>query len=190
MRGYVYKNLNTVIEDCLAWDLGIGGSCEGFKHVATTGVNFGTAVGNDTIRNCVAYNCRRGFRNDLSGAASTITTSTINIDASGIADTGNGSVQLTAGGSMTFRNNIVLGAGDGKVFQSSSIVEDHNDVFGFAVLGKTLDASDLTISTTFQDVPHKNWTAQAIATKTGASDGGAQGVRYLNSGEQIVWITA
>lgn len=186
MRGYVYKNLNTVIENCLAWDLGTGGSNEAFKHINTTANNFGTAVGDDILRNCVAYNCKRGYRMEESGATMTVLSSVYHVDTTGIC---NIALRRTNPANLTVRNCVILGAGDGQAFEDASIVEDYNDVFGFTTLGKTLDSTDLTVTTAFESVPNKDWVALACALQTGASDSGLIGVRYSGTGEQVFWIS-
>lgn len=93
-------------------------------------------------------------------------------------------VRQTAG-TMVFRDNVMMGAGDGTAFEAA-VTEDHNDVFNFGATGKVLDATDLTIDPVFQDVPNRIWVATAAALQTAASDGGAMGLRYPG-GEEIIW---
>ncbi|MGH9389545.1 MAG: hypothetical protein ACRD1Z_08010 [Vicinamibacteria bacterium] len=181
MRGFCFKNLSTIVEDCLCFDLGTAGSNESFNHLGS--VSFGTAVGPTTVRNCVAYRAKRGYRMQLAGTTMTVTASVYHTDLVGIL-AGQVAVRQTAG-TMVFQNNVMVGAGDGTAFEAA-VTEDHNDVFNFGALGKVLDPTDLTIDPNFQNPSQRKWEALDPAVKTGASDGGAMGVRYPG-GETIIW---
>lgn len=181
MRGVVMKNLSTLVEDVLCYDLGTGGANEAFKLNAEA--IFGTAVGTYTIRNSVAYNCKRWYRNALGGATLSITDSVGNNDVAGIA-AGQTLVQQSAG-TLSISDSVLVGAGDGTCF-TAAMTEHHNDVFNFAATGKVLDATDLTIDPIFEDVVNGDWVATAPACQTAASDGGALGIRYAG-GTKIIW---
>jgi hypothetical protein len=182
MRGVVVKNLNTVVEDVLCDDIGIGGSNEAFKH--NNELAFGTAIGTSQWRNCVAYNCKRFYRITLAGATMTVFQSVGDNDVVGIA-AAQVLVQQSAG-TLNFYDNVIVGAGDGTAFTAAVAVEDHNDVFNFAATGKVLDATDLTVDPVFEDVANNMWNATEPAVLAGARDGGAMGLRYA-AGEEIIW---
>lgn len=186
MRGVCVKNLNTRIEDVLVDDIGTAGSNENFNQPVGGTVQFGTAVGPTTVRNCVAYNAKRGYRQQVAGATMTVTTSVYHTDTPGIL-AGQVAVRQSAG-TMVFRNNVMVGAGDGTAFEAA-VTEDHNDVFNFGATGKVLDPTDLTIDPVFQDVPNNIWVATAPALQTAGSDAGPLGVRYPG-GEAIIWCGA
>lgn len=182
MRGFCVNNNATTIEDCLAYDLGTAGSNEGFKHVASFGSE--STNGNVTIRNCVAYRCKRGYREDHPGQSMTITASVYHTDLTGILQA---AVRLdNTGTSLTITDSVLVGAGDGTCFNNVSISEHHNDVFTFGTVGLTLAGTDLTVDPKFMHVAMREWIAKDSSVKTGAADGGAMGVRYPG-GEQIIW---
>ncbi len=182
MRGFIFNNNSTVVEDCLAFDLGTAGSNEGFKHVASFGSD--TAAGPSTIRNCVAYRCKRGYREDSPGQSMTITNSVYHTDLTGILDR---AVRLdNTGTALTITDSVLVGAGDGTAFNSASITENHNDVYNFGAVGLTLDGTDLAVDPGFLNVAAKEWIATTGSVTTGASDGGAMGVRYPG-GTTIIW---
>lgn len=182
MRGFCVNNNSTTIEDCLAFDLGTGGSNEGFKHVASFGSE--TTAGNVTIRNCVAYRCKRGYREDHPSQSMTISDSVYHCDLTGICEF---AIRLNnTGTSLTITDSVLVGAGDGTAFDNASISENHNDVFNFGAVGLTLAASDLTVDPHFMNVSRKEWVAKTASVKIGASDGGAMGIRYPG-GETIIW---
>lgn len=116
----------------------------------------------------------------------TVTTSVYHTDTPGIL-AGQVAVRQSAG-TMVFRNNVMVGAGDGTAFEAA-VTEDHNDVFNFGATGKVLDPTDLTIDPVFQDVPNNIWVATAPALQTAGSDAGPLGVRYPG-GEAIIWCGA
>jgi hypothetical protein len=181
MRGFGWKSINVVVEDCLVNDIGTNGENEGFKqHQEAV---FGTAVGNSTVRNCVVYNGKQAYRITLAGTTMTVTSSVAYNGTLGIA-AGQTFVRQTAG-TMIFENGIIEGAGDGTAFDAT-VTENHNDVFNVAAPGKVLDATDLTINPLFNDAALNDYRAEAPAVKTGASDGGTMGVRYPG-GEIIIW---
>lgn len=182
MRGFCVNNNATTIEDCLAFDLGTAGSNEAFKHVAGFGSE--STNGNVTVRNCVAYRCKRGYREDHPNQSMTITNSVYHTDLTGILDR---AVRLdNTGTSLTITDSVLVGAGDGTCFNNTSITENHNDVYNFAAVGLTLAGTDLTLDPKFQNVAMRTWTAKDVSVKTGASDGGAMGVRYPG-GTTIIW---
>ena len=182
MRGFAVNNNSTVIEDCLAYDLGTAGSNEAFKHVASFGSE--STNGPVTIRNCVAYRAKRGYREDHPNQSMTITNSVYHTDLTGILDK---VFRLdNSGTSMTVTDCVAVGAGDGTCFSSTSITESFNDIYNFGTVGKTLAASDLTVDPAFTDVGSRNWIATTASVQTGASDGGAMGVRYPG-GTTIIW---
>lgn len=181
-RGYVFKSINVVVEDCLADDIGTAGSNEAFKH--NNEAAFGTAVGTSSFRNCVAYNCKRFYRITLAGATMNVFNSVGHNDVVGIA-AAQTLVQQSAG-SLSFTDNVIVGAGDGTAFTAAVAVENHNDVFNFLATGKVLDPTDLTIDPLFEDVPNGDWLALAPACQTAANDGGLIGIRYAE-GEKIIW---
>lgn len=181
MRGFCFKSINVVVEDCLADDIGTGGSNENFKHHSE--VIFGNAVGNSTVRNCVAHNAKRAYRVEQAGGTMTVTASVAHVDTLGIC-AGNTLVRQTAG-TMIFRNNIIFGAGDGTAFDAT-VTEDHNDVFNMLANGKPLDPSDVTVNPAFSNAPLHDYRALAAAVAAAASDGGVLGIRYPG-GEVIIW---
>jgi hypothetical protein len=181
MRGFGWKSINVIVEDCLANDIGTAGSNENFKQ-HSEGV-FGTAIGNSSVRNCVAYNAKRGYRIDLTAATMTCTECVVYNDTIGIA-AGQVLVRQT-NGTMIWTNGIIEGAGDGTAFDAT-VTENHNDVFNVAAPGKVLDGTDLTIDPVFTDPALHDYRATAPAVVTGASDGGTMGVRYPG-GEVIIW---
>lgn len=183
MRGFTWKSINVVVEDCIADDIGTAGSNESFKHHEEA--IFGTAVGNSSVRNCVAHNCKRGFRVTLVGATLTVTSSTIYMDTLGIC-AANFLFRQAAGANLTVQNCVLEGIGDGTAFESASATENHNDIFNVAAPGKTLDATDLTVDAVLSNPTIHDYRATAASVKTGASDGGTQGVRYV-AGEAIIW---
>lgn len=180
MRGYVFHNLSTILEDCLTFDLGTGGSNENFKAIAYAG---DTATGPSTCRNCVAFNCKRGWRMDSVGATMTLSQCVGDVAVAGIL-AGNVMMRQTSG-TLVVRNCVMVGAGDGTAFEAA-VTEDHNDVFNFGAPGKVLDPSDIAIDPIFEDVANGDWLALAAAAQTAASDGGAVGIRY-QAGEKIIW---
>ncbi|MEM3000651.1 MAG: hypothetical protein QXP41_00465 [Candidatus Nitrosocaldus sp.] len=181
MRGVVCKSLNVYVENVLCEDLGTAGSNEAFKH--NDEAIFGTAVGTSTWRNNVAYNCKRGYRLSLPGATMNSRNNVFYNDIAGIT-----SIAVRGSNLHSFKNGIIMGAGDGTAFELA-IVEDHNDVFNVADIGKALDVTDYTIDPAFHNVANRNFTADATSLQTGGSDGGPIGVRYTPTGEAIIWAT-
>lgn len=182
MRGFIFNNNATTVEDCLSHDLGTAGSNEGFKHVASFGSDI--AAGPSTLRNCVAYRCKRGYREDHPSQSMTITNSVYHTDLTGILDK---AVRLdNTGTSLTITDSVLVGAGDGICFNNAAITENHNDVYTFGTIGLTLAGTDLTVDPKFLNVAAKEWVAKASSVKTGASDSGAMGVRYPG-GTAIIW---
>ena len=183
MRGVVLKDLSAIVEDVLCEDLGTAGSNEAFKH--NNEAAFGTAVGSSSWRNCVAYNCKRWYRITLAGATMTVFESVGNNDVVGIS-AAQVLVQQSAG-SLDFQDNVMEGAGDGTAFTAAVAVEDFNDVFNFAALGKALGANDLTVDPLLEDPSTNLFNATDPAVMAGASDGGTMGIRYVAGGEEIIW---
>lgn len=183
-RGVVVRNVNTIVENVLADDLGTAGSNESFKTVNSSGPQYGSAVGSTEVRNCVAYESKRGYRAEQPSSTMSVRRSVFHTPSEGVTDR---AFRLTSGSALIVRDAVAVGATDGTVFESSSITEDHNDIYNFATLGKTLDASDLQRDPLFEDVPANNWTATDIQVAIGAVDGGSMGVRYTVSGEEIIW---
>jgi hypothetical protein len=183
MRGVVIKNLSTTVEDVLCEDLGTGGSCEAFKSNAA--VVLGSAVGNCTFRNCVAFNCHRGYRLALALAGMKVLHCVFFNNVAGIA-AGQTIMQTGPGGLYVVQDTVIQSAADGIAFSAVGVSEDHNDIFSVAANGKVLDATDLTIDPLFQDVLLRIFVATAPPLQTAASDGGAIGLRY-SGGEAIIW---
>lgn len=182
MRGFCVNNNATTVEDCLAYDTGTAGSNEAFKHCASFGSE--STNGDVTIRNCVAYRCKRGYREDHANQSMTITNSVYHTDLTGILDR---AVRLdNSGTSLTITDSVLVGAGDGICFNSASISEGNNDVYNFGTVGKTLAGSDFTVDPGFLNVAARTWTVTTASVSTGASDGGAMGVRYPG-GTTIIW---
>lgn len=183
-RGVVLRNADTIVENVLSDDIGTAGSNESFKTNSTSGAQFGSAVGPTEIRNCVAYESKRGFRAEQPSASTmTVTSSVYYTPTAGITDR---AFRLTAGSALVVQDTVAVGAGTGTAFESASIVEDHNDIFNFSATGKVLDPTDLTIDPLFLDSSVNQWVAEAPELQTTASDGGAMGLRYPG-GEEIIW---
>lgn len=186
-RGVVIRNVNTVVENVLVDDIGTAGSNEAFKTVSSSGTHFGSATGPASLRNCAAYNAKRGYRAEQPSSTMTVSKSVFHADTTGIVDR---AFRLTAGSALVVRDSVAVGAGDGTAFESASITEDHNDIFNFGTLGKTLDATDLQRDPLFNDVANNDWSATDVQVASGASDGGAMGVRYTVNGEEVIWCGA
>ena len=183
-RGTVTRNVNTIIENVLSDDIGTAGSNESFKTISSTGPQYGSAVGPTLCRNCVAFESKRGFRAEQpSGSTMTVSRSAYDTPTAGITDR---AFRLTAGSALVVEDTVAVGGGTGTAFESASIVENNNDIFNFAALGKVLDPTDQTIDPLFFDVPNRLWVATAPSLVTGGSDGGRIGVRY-STGEQVIW---
>lgn len=181
MKGIVSKNINMVVEDVLANDIGTADQNQAFIH-ATNG-DLGSAVGASSWRNCVAYNCRIGFEMDLAGATMTVNQCVANVDVLGRA----GGVQVRRlAGSLVVQNCQIVGAGDAIAFSAAGITEDHNNVFNWGATGKVLDPTDITVNPVFEDVANGDWLSTAPACQAAASDGGLIGMRY-SDGEKIIW---
>lgn len=181
MRGFMFKDINVVIEDCLVKDTGTAGSNEAFKHVTET--IFGTTAGNSSLRNCVAYNCKRWYRITQPATTMTMRNCIGDNDVVGIA-AGQTLIQQTAG-TLTIIDSVLTGAGDGTTF-TAGVTENHNDVFNFAATGKVLDATDITVDPLYEDVANGDFLALETTCQTAASDGGLVGIRYT-AGEKIIW---
>lgn len=184
MRGFTYKDINILFEDCLAYDIGSAGENENFKHHEE--VQFGTAVGPSHLRNCVAYNAQRAYLITLVGATMTATNCVAYNDVAGIA-AGQTFIDPTVG-TMIFTNGIIQGAGDGTAF-GATVEENHNNVFNVAAPGKVLDPTDLTVDSMFQDPANGDYLALAGPLQSGAADGGLVGIRFA-AGEKIIWCNA
>lgn len=185
MRGVVIKGINGIVEDVLCDDIGTGGSNQNF--LIPTGASFGTASGTVAFRNCVSYNGRFGYAIAVAGSTMVVQNCVYYADQLGITST---AVFLSTVGALTFQDSVSFGAGDGFAFTpdplGSPIVENHNDVFNFGTIGRTLDPTDISINPLFQDVPDGDFVAVAPACRVAAADGGAVGVRYPG-GEKIIW---
>lgn len=183
-RGVVIRNVNTVVENVLSDDLGTAGSNESFKTISSSGPQYGSAVGSATLRNCVAHQSKRGYRAEQPASGMAVSNSVFHTENLSITDR---AFRLTATAALLVKNCVGVGGGDGTAFENAAILEDHNDIFNFAALGKTLDATDLQRNPVFADVAGHIWEATDALVAVGASDGGAMGVRYTPSGEQIIW---
>jgi hypothetical protein len=179
MRGFGWKSINVTVEDCFADDIGTGGANEAFKHHEEA--VFGTAVGDSSVRNCVAYNCKRGYRITLTAATMTVNESICYNDTAGIA-AGQIFVRQDAG-TMVFENGVIEGAGDGTAF-SATVTENNNDIFNVAAPGKALDATDQTVDPDLQSPSTNVYVAEAPTLQTAGSDGGPMGIRYA---EPVIW---
>jgi hypothetical protein len=190
MRGYGWKSIGVVVEDCLADDLGTGGENTCFKHHGEA--IFGTAVGNSSVRNCVAYNTARAYRLTLAGVTMTVTDSVANIDVAGIGNSGGPQKFVVAqvAGTLVFRDSVVsLVPAEGSVYGDGTVTPTHtfNDIFGgFLDPATPLAPSELALDPVFFNVSSRVWVATAPALQTSASDGGAMGLRY-STGEVIIW---
>jgi hypothetical protein len=184
-RGVVVRNENTLVENVLCDDLGTAGSNESFKTINSSGSQYGSAVGPSTFRNCVAYQAKRGFRGEQPSSTMAVLSSVVHVETSGITDR---AFRRTASADLLVRNSVAVGAGDGTAFESAAIMEDHNDIFNYAALGKTLDLTDLQRDPLFDDPPGHIWEATDAFVAAGASDAGPMGVRYSGTGEAIIWI--
>jgi hypothetical protein len=181
MRGFCWKSINVLVEDCITDDIGIGAQDSGFKHHEEAA--FGTAVGNSRLRNCVSRNTRRGYRITLAGAVMTVVNCVAQNNVFGISD-GQTLIRQDAG-QMIFRNGIVLSVGDGIAFDPT-VTEDHNDVFGVASNGKVLDPSDISFDPAFEDPMNGDFFTLQANCQVAASDGGLIGIRYV-PGEKLIW---
>ena len=185
-RGVVVRNEDTMVENVLVEDIGTAGSNENFKTISSSGPQYGSAVGPSTFRNCVAYQAKRGFRAEQPSSAMAVLSSVVHVDTGGITDR---AFRRTATADLLVRNSVAVGAGDGTAFESAAIVEDHNDIYNFGALGKTLDLTDLQRDPLFDDVSGHLWEATDAFVAVGATDGGPMGVRYSGTGESIIWIS-
>lgn len=186
MRGVVIRVSNGFIEDVLCDDIGNGGQCQNF--LVPLGAGFGSVNGVMTFRNCVSYNGRFGYAIEVGGGPQMIVENCVYYaDLVGITAT---AVYLNTVGALSLTDSVLFGAGDGFAFTpdplGSPIVENHNDVFNFGTLGRTLDPTDISINPLFQGVPDRDFVAVAPACRVAALDGGAVGVRYPG-GEKIIW---
>lgn len=183
MRGIVIKNLTTEVQDVLCEDLGTGGSCEAFKSNAA--VVLGTAVGNCTFKNCVAFNCHRGYRLALALAGMKVFHSVFYNTVAGIA-AGQTIMQTGPGGLYVVEDTVIQSAGDGTAFSAAGVTEDHNDIFSVASNGKVLDGTDLTVNPLLSNPGLHDFRATAAAVATGGTLGSSMGVQYPG-GELIFW---
>lgn len=183
MRGYIYHNLSTIIEDCLAFDLGTGGPCENFNQVDVY-PGFDTAAGPSSLRNCVAYRPHRGYRMETAGQTMTVLECVADVDLAGVL-AGQVLMKQTAG-TLVVQNCILTGAGDGTTFDPT-VTENNNDVFNFGATGKVLDPTDQTIDPMYQNTSHNNYTTTSPVLQVAGSDSGPMGVRY---GETVPWISS
>jgi hypothetical protein len=183
MRGVVCKNLDTTVEDVLCFDIGSGGSNESFKH--NEEASFGSAVGNSTWRNNVAFNAKRGFRMTLTGGGMKVNHGTVYNTVAGIAA---GQIFFRRDNAPTIflvENSVLQGAGDGTAF-SATASENHNDIFNVAAPGKVLDGTDLTINPLLSDPVNNDYRATAPAVVSGGAFGFPMGV-YYPGGTVIFW---
>jgi hypothetical protein len=183
MRGVVLKNLSSDVQDVLCEDLGTGGSCEAFKISAA--VVLGTAVGNTTFNNCVAFNCHRGFRLALAVAGMKTLHCVFfnNVAAIAAAQT---IMQTGPGGVYLVEDTIIQSVATGTAFSAAGVSEDHNDIFSVASNGKVLDGTDLTVDPVLSNVGLHDFRATTPAVATGGTLGSPMGVRYPG-GEVIFW---
>jgi hypothetical protein len=181
MKGIVVKNLNTIIEDVLCDQIGTNGNPQAFLHAGTP--DLGSIVGASAFNNCVAYDCKIGYENFLTGA--TVNINGVVYDAATVAP--GGVAMRRSFGSYNCLNSVITAQGGGIAFTASGVVESYNDVFNFGSTGKVLDLTDQTIDPLYQDSGNRIFTATAPTLQTGASDGGLVGVRY-GSGEVIFWV--
>jgi hypothetical protein len=182
MRGVVLKNVFSVVQDVLCFDLGTGGSNESFKH--NNEAIFGSVVGGvSSWENCVAYNAKRGFRITQPAASMIVSHCTFYNDTAGIA--AGQVIMLQSSGAQTIKSCVIHGAGDGTAF-SATVTEDHNDVFNVAANGKVLDLSDLTVDPLLNDTPNNDYRATDPAVVAGGVGGDPMGV-YYPGGTVIFW---
>lgn len=184
MRGFTWKSIGVIVEDCLVDDIGPGASS--FKH-HDEGI-FGTAIGDSFVRNCVATKAG-AFRISLVGSRMTITNCVAYTDSVGLLDGGNAFGSIQAGALMTVRDSVAYGQIDGICFgqqQAGDITEDHNDIFNWGATGITLDPTDLTVDPMLHDPSMHEFDATNNALKHAASDGKWIGLRY-SAGPAIIW---
>lgn len=183
MRGVVMKNVLSIVQDVLCYDLGTAGSNEAFKH--NNEAIFGSVVGGvSTWENSVAYNCKRGWRITQPAASMTVSHGTFYNDTAGIA-AGQTIMQQTSG-TMSVQSCVIEGAGDGTAFTAAIASEDHNDVFNVAAPGKVLDVTDLTVDPILNDTPNNDYRATDPAVAAGGVAGTPMGVFYPG-GTLIFW---
>lgn len=183
MKGVVLQNANSIVEDVICDQIGSSGNPQAFLHRGLTGVSVAFA-GLSTFRNCVAYDCKIGY--EVNFALGSISVQNC-VYASPNEGGGGVVMRRSSGTPYIARDSVITSNGTGIAFTATGVTEDHNDVFNFSATGKVLDATDLTIDPIYQDVPSRIFIATAAAVQTGASDGGAMGVRYV-PGEEIFWV--
>lgn len=185
MRGIVIRGANGVIEDVFCDDIGTGGQCENF--LIPFGGSFGNLDGTVTCRNCTSLNGRIGYAIQTASSILDVSNSVYYANVLGACFT---AVFLNLIGSLNYRNSISYGAGDGTAFtidpNGAPIVEDHNNILGFAQNGRALAPSDLSVNPFFEDQPQGDYLALATALQHAASDGGLIGIRYPG-GEKIIY---
>jgi hypothetical protein len=186
MRGVVMKNLDTLVEDVLCEDIGTAGSNEAFKH--NDELIFGTANGNSSWRNCVAFNCKRGYRATLTSGGMKVSHSVFYNNVAGIAA---GQIIMrrdNVPSLFVVEDDVIQSAGDGTAFSGTVVTENNNDVFNVAAPGKVLDPSDFTLDSLPFDVANRIFFTTNPPLQTGGSLGRPIGVRYSVAGEKIFWV--
>lgn len=182
MRGVVLKNVTSVVQDVLCFDIGTAGSNEAFK--CNNEAAFGSVVGGaSTWSNCVAYNCKRGFRLTQPAATMLVDHATFFNDVAGIAAAQ--VIMLQSAGVLTVTSSVIQSTADGTAFSATG-VENHNDVFNVAAPGKVLDATDLTVDPLLNDTPNNDYRATDAAVEVGGVAGTPMGV-YYPGGTVIFW---
>jgi len=185
MRGVVFKNSGSIIEDNLCYDLGTAGSNEAFK--SNDEAIFGSVVGNANVKNCVAYNCKRGYRLTLAGAGLKNSNCVFYNDTAGICA---GQIIMRCDappGIYLVESCVIQSAGDGTAFSAAFVLENHTDVFGVAANGKVLDPTDLTVDPLLSNPGLHDYRATDPAVAIGGLNPGTpMGVKYPG-GDVIVW---
>lgn len=184
MRGVVLKNVLSTVQDVLCFDIGTGGSNEAFKH--NNEAQYGSVVGGgSTWENCVAYNCKRGFRITQTAPGNMVVSHcTFYNDTAGIAAAQ--TIMQQSAGSQSVKSCVIESAGDGTAFTATVASEDHNDVFNVAAAGKVLDLSDLTVDPVLSDTANNDYRATDAAVVAGGVGGDPMGVFYPG-GTTIFW---
>lgn len=185
MRGIVVRGANIHVEDVFCDDIGTGGQCENF--LIPFGPSFGNLDGTVICRNCTSLNGRIGYGIQTANSILDVTNSVYYANTNGVCFT---AVFLNLIGNLNYRNSVSFGAGDGNAFtvnpNGAPIVEDHNDILGFAQNGRPLAPSDLSVDPFFESFPEGDYLALNSLLQHAASDGGLIGIRYPG-GEKILY---
>jgi len=183
MRGVVLKCADMTVQDILCYDLGTAGSNEAFK--STNEAIFGSTVGNVNWNNCVAFNCKRGWRLTLAGGGMKMGHCTFYNAVAGIA-AGQIIMRLDAPPFIFLvENSTIQSAGDGTAF-SVGTTEHNNDVFAVAAPGVVLNPTDLTLDPLLSNPALNDYRATDPSVATGGFAGQPMGV-YYPGGDPIFW---